>query len=107
MAICRSVDGMGGDAQDKVNRLEAGLQIAEAAVAADANALSAYMGVVCNLGKRLELTGIGLRTLGRVHRMKEAIDRASDLAPDAAEVLIAKGEFLRRLPAFQYPTNRR
>jgi tetratricopeptide (TPR) repeat protein len=100
MAICRSVDRMGGDARDRADRLETGLQLAEDAVAADANELSAHMAVVCNLGKRLESTGIGLRTLGRVHRMKEAIDRATAIAPDAAEVLIAKGEFLSRLPAF-------
>jgi tetratricopeptide (TPR) repeat protein len=100
MALCRSVERLSGDARAAADRLEEGLRLAEAAVAADANELSAHMAVVCNLGKRLELSGIGLRTLGRVHRMKEAIDRASAIAPDAAEVLVAKGEFLRRLPAF-------
>ena len=100
MALCRSVDQPSGDASDRAARLDEGLRRAEAAVAADPNELSAHMAVVCNLGKRLELTGIGLRTLSRLHRMKEAIDRASALAPDAADVLIAKGEFLRRLPAF-------
>jgi len=100
MALCRSVERTSGDTRAAADRLEEGLRLAEAAVAADANELSAHMAVVCNLGKRLEVTGIGIRTLGRVHRMKEAIDRAAAIAPDAAEVLVAKGEFLRRLPAF-------
>src|SRR5262249_11989605 len=79
--------------------LETGLRMAEGAVAADAKELAAHMAVVCNLGRLLELTGIGLRTFARVRRMQEAVERAWALAPDDAEVLIAKGELLRRLPA--------
>lgn len=100
MTLCRSVDRLDGDVDASLERLESAFRLAEAAVAADASELVAHMAVVCTLGKRLELSGIGIRTLGRVHRMKAAIDRASEIAPDDADVLVAKGEFLRRLPIF-------
>jgi tetratricopeptide (TPR) repeat protein len=86
---------------EKVARLQAldrGVQIAEAASAADPKNLRAHFALFCNLGRQLEIAGISWRSLQRLGRLKQTIDTTLALAPDDPDVLVAKGEMLRRLP---------
>src|SRR5258706_14769430 len=100
LVLCQSVDRMAaGDTQQKIATLEAGLRMSEAAVAADPDDVQAYLAVCCNLGKQLGVSGLSWRIFGQLHRLQDAIQRAAALAPDDADVLIARGEILRRLPA--------
>ena len=100
LVLCQSVDRMAaGDTQQKIATLEAGLRMSEAAVAADPDDVQAYLAVCCNLGKQLGVSGLSWRVFGQLHRLRDAIERAAALAPDDADVLIARGEILRRLPA--------
>jgi tetratricopeptide (TPR) repeat protein len=79
--------------------LEHGVEVAEAAVAADERDARAHFALFCNLGKRIEVAGISWRVLGQVARAREEIARATELAPDDADILVAHGELLRRLPS--------
>jgi cytochrome c-type biogenesis protein CcmH/NrfG len=99
LAICQSVERMpAGDTERKLARLADGLRMSEAAVAADDGNARAHLAVCCNLGKQLDLTGLSLRAFGRLRRMQAEVERAAALAPDDPDVLIARGEILRRTP---------
>jgi len=98
--LCKSADRSApADLEVTLARLEEGVRLSEAAVAADPNDARAQLALFCNLGKQLDLTGISWRAFGRLRRARAAINRAHELAPNDPDVLIAKGEMLRRLPA--------
>ncbi len=78
--------------------LERGLELAESAVSADESDPRARLAVFCNLGKQLELGGLGFGSWGTVRRLRREIDRAHQLAPDDPDVLAAKGALLVQLP---------
>jgi cytochrome c-type biogenesis protein CcmH/NrfG len=100
LALCKSIDRLSsGDPQATLARMEEGIRLSEAAVAADADDANAQLALFCNLGRQLDLAGLGWRTFGRLRRARAAMDRAYELAPDDPDVLIAKGEMLLRLPA--------
>ena len=80
------------------DRLEHGTALAEAAVAADEQDARAHLALFCNLGKQVELAGLSWRVLRQVSRVRATIARATELAPDDPDVLVAHGELLRRLP---------
>jgi tetratricopeptide (TPR) repeat protein len=95
--LCKSVDRLALDDPRPV--IEEGIRLSEAAVAADPHDARAQLALFCNLGRQLDLGGLSWRSFGRLRRAKAAIDRAHELAPGDTDVLIAKGEMLRRLPA--------
>src|SRR5258705_13578323 len=77
MALCQSVDRMAaGDTQQKAARLEAGLHMGEAAVAADASDARAHLAMCCNLGKQPDVTGLSLSAFGPLPRSQSAPGRA-------------------------------
>ena len=99
MVVCESADRMpAADKAKKIKRLEEGIVIAEAAVAADDEDARAHLALFCNVGRKLDLAGLSWRVFGEVRRMQAEIDRAQELAPDDPDILVAKGELLRRVP---------
>jgi len=98
--ICQQADDLPED--DKLGQLailDRGAKVAEAAVAAHPEDARAHLALSCNLGKQLGLAGISWRSLSRLNRLKEVIDTAYRLAPDDPDVVVARGELLRRTPA--------
>src|SRR6185295_9316230 len=87
------------DRAERLVRLEEGVGMGEAAVEADPSDARAYLALGCNLGKQLTLSGLSWRSLGRLSRLRAAIDRAYLLSPADPDILIAKGEIARRLPS--------
>src|SRR5262249_45239403 len=86
------------DKAAKIERLDEGTTVAEAAIAADEQDAHAHLALFCNVGRKLDLAGLSWRTFGQVRRMQKEIDRAQELAPNDPDILVAKGELLRRLP---------
>ncbi len=78
--------------------LDQGLELAEAAVAADGTDARARLALFCTLGKQIEREGIGFGTVSKVRRLRAEIDLAMDLAPRDADILAAKGSMLVELP---------
>ncbi len=100
LAVCESVDRIPpADRQATGTRLEEGVRTSEAAIAADAMDARAHLALFCNLGKQLDLAGLSWRVFGRLRRAQAAVDRAHELAPNDPDVLVAKGEMLRHVPA--------
>jgi hypothetical protein len=99
MVVCDSADRMpAADKAKKIKRLEEGVVLSEAAIAADEQDARAHLALFCNVGRELDLAGLSWRVFGQVRRMQAEIDRAQELAPDDPDILVAKGELLRRLP---------
>jgi tetratricopeptide (TPR) repeat protein len=99
LSLCERVDDTPeGDRTDRLARLEEGVRMSEAAIAADSSDARAHLALFCSLGKQLTLAGLSWRSLGRLSRAREAIDHAQALAPADPDVLVAKGEMIRRLP---------
>jgi cytochrome c-type biogenesis protein CcmH/NrfG len=99
MQICSEVERVpGDDKQKKLDLLADGIVAGQAAVAADDTDARAHLALFCNLGKQLELAGLSWRSLGRLHAAQAEVDRALELAPADPDVLVAKGEMLRRMP---------
>ena len=100
LALCESVDRIPpADRQATLARLDEGVRTSEAAIAADATDARAHLALFCNLGKQLDLAGLSWRVFGRLRRAQIAVDRAHELAPNDPDVLVAKGEMLRHVPA--------
>lgn len=100
LQICQQADDLPED--DKLGQLailDRGAKVAEAAVAAHPEDARAHLALSCNLGKQLALAGISWRSLSRLNRLKEVIDTAYRLSPDDPDVVVARGELLRRTPA--------
>jgi hypothetical protein len=72
--------------------------LAEAAVAADDSDAHAHLALFCALARQLEIAGLSWRSFSRLQRVHGEIDRASALAPDDAEILVARGGLLCRIP---------
>jgi len=96
LELCRAAEERTG--AEKAELLARGLQLAEAAVQADDRDAAAHFAVFCNLGRRLEGDGVGLRSLLAVRRLRAEIDAALAHAPGDPDVLLAKAAFLLRLP---------
>jgi hypothetical protein len=100
IAVCQRIEAMPErDRSAGIAQLEEGVRIGEAAVAADEHDPRAHLALFCNLGKQLELSGLSWRIFDRLHRARAEIDRAHELAPADPDILVAKGELLRRLPS--------
>ena len=97
--ICQQADDLPeGDKLGQLTILDRGAKVAEAAVAAHPEDAHTHLALSCNLGKQLALAGISWRSLQRLNRLKDVIDTAYRLAPDDPDVLVARGELLRRTP---------
>jgi cytochrome c-type biogenesis protein CcmH/NrfG len=83
----------------RMEELEGGMAFANAAIAADPHDARAHFALFCNQAKQLELAGLSWRSLERLARAKATLEKALALAPDDPDILAAKGEMLRRLPA--------
>ncbi len=94
LALCKRVD-LDTDPDATLARA---LRLAEDAVAADARSARAHLAVFCSIGKELERSGLGLRTLGKLRRLGQEIDRAFELAPGDPEILASRGAYLATLP---------
>ena len=80
--------------------LERGLAEAEQAIAADDLDAKAHFALFCNLGRRVQLRPIGLRSLTEMRRARRELDRTLELAPRSVDALAAKGALLLALPWF-------
>ena len=99
MKVCESTDRMPANKkQEKLQALDKGLDLAEAAVAADESDARAHLAIVCNLGRQIELSGLSWRVFGQVRRLQSVMDRAHELGPDDPDILTAKGQILRQMP---------
>src|SRR5262249_22109172 len=98
LALCHAAE----QAQDaeKVEPLDRGLALAEAAVQADDADAKAHFAVFCNLGRRMQLEPLSWKSLSAVRRLRTEIDRTLELAPTSVDALTAKGAFLLELPPF-------
>ena len=96
-ALCQLAEQQSGEA--RVELLTRGLELAEAAVAADRQDALAQFALFCNLGRRVQTTGVGFAAALAVYRAERALDTALELAPADADVIAAKGVLLLQLPA--------
>lgn len=97
MALCDAA-AREPDGRARLSLLERSLALAEAVVRRDERDAAGHFAVFCALGRRLQEHALGWRTLGAISRLRRAIDRALALAPDAPELLTAKGMMLLKLP---------
>ena len=98
LTLCEEADQLSGDERRRV--LLRGLELAEAAVAADPYDAKAHFAVFCNLGKQLQSHRPGPHDFMAVGRLKREIDTALALAPGDSDLLAAKGTLLLALPWF-------
>jgi len=84
--------------EERRANLKRGLALAEEAVVADERDAKAHFAVFCNLGNDLKLRGVAVSSLFAVRRLRREVDRTLELAPDYADALVGKGEFLLELP---------
>jgi len=98
LKVCNEVDRMPADKQKKIDFLDKGVEMGEAAIAADDEDPRAHFALFCNLAKQCDMAGLSWRILGRLRRMQAEIDRAYELAPRDPDILVSRGELLRRLP---------
>jgi cytochrome c-type biogenesis protein CcmH/NrfG len=87
------------DPVSRMAELEHGIALASAAIEANPRDARAHLALFCNQGKQLELAGLSWRSLARLSRAKATLEQALALAPDDPDILAAKGEMLRQLPA--------
>jgi hypothetical protein len=85
--VCQRVDATRGGSLGRIARLEEGVAMSEAAVAADEHDARAHLALFCNLGKQIELSGLSWRIFARLRRARAEIDRAHELAPTDPDIL--------------------
>ncbi len=96
LATCHRASDLTGDARDEL--VARSLELAEAAIRADEHDALGHYAMICAIGKQLEDGGVGLGQLVGVYRLRRAMDKTLELAPDDADTLTAKGALLVRLP---------
>jgi tetratricopeptide (TPR) repeat protein len=97
LAVCARA-GKATSVEEKRKLYAHGLTLAEAAVKSDERDAKAHFAVFCNLGKEMQLRGVSVRSVTDVRRLRRAVDRTVELAPDYADALVGKGELLLDLP---------
>jgi tetratricopeptide (TPR) repeat protein len=93
---CDRADELSG--ADRLAALTRGLQLADAAIAADDHDAKAHFAAFCNLGKRLRVDGVGLSSWSDYRRLRRELDATLALAPDDPDALAGKGALLLHLP---------
>jgi hypothetical protein len=96
-ALCQLAEQLSGEA--RVELLTRGIELAEAAVAADRRDALAHFALFCNLGRRVQTAGASFAGAVAVYRALRAIDTALELASDDPDVIAAKGALLVQLPS--------
>ena len=86
------------DATTRDRMLERGLELAEAAVAADEHDARAHFGLFCVQARQVEAAGLSLGSMFIVRRLHRTVNRSLELNPDYVDALVAKAGMLRRLP---------
>jgi tetratricopeptide (TPR) repeat protein len=95
--VCQNVATT--DSVRRMEQLEHGMALANAAIAVDPHQARAHFALFCNQAKELELAGLSWRSLERLSHAKATLEHALALAPDDPDILAAKGEMLRQLPS--------
>lgn len=98
LTLCQEADHLLGDERPRM--LQRGLELAEAAEAADPYDAKAHFAVFCNLGKQLEVHRPSPDDVMAVGRLKREIDTALALSPGDPDLLASKGTLLIALPWF-------
>lgn len=93
--LCRTAERLAP--ADRLELLDRGVWLAEAAVAAATDA-QAHFALFCTLGRRLLVTGFSLLRPLEPRRVLRELDATVRLAPDDPDVLTAKGAVLLELP---------
>jgi hypothetical protein len=96
LVACDQAEELSG--ADQRAALTRGLQLADAAIAADDGDAKAHFAAFCNLGKRLRLDGVGFSTWTNYRRLRRELDATLALAPDDPDALAGKGALLLHLP---------
>jgi len=86
------------DKSARLAQYERVVTIAEEAVALDDRDAHAHFALFLGLAGQMEIAGLSWRSLTRLHRMVVENDRAYALAPDDADILVARSQLLRELP---------
>lgn len=68
LALCEEADR--ASAAERLGLLARGLELAEAAVTADGGDAAAHFALFCNLGRRMRLAGVGLKSLSDLRRLR-------------------------------------
>jgi len=96
LAVCHRAADLSGDERDEL--LARSVELAKAAAEANERDALAHYAMICAIGKQLEIGGAGIGQLVGLYRLRRAIDKTLELAPDDADTLTAKGALLVRLP---------
>jgi hypothetical protein len=96
LVLCSQADELSATAQRAA--LARGVHLAEQTIAADSRDAKAHFALFCNLGKQMKVTGLGLSSLVKFHRLRHELDTTLALAPDDADALAAKGAMLLETP---------
>lgn len=97
VTLCRTIDGL--PSAQRMPALDVAVEVAEQAVVDDPRDAQAQFAAFCSIGKRRQLLGLGLGSLGDVRRARRALEHALELAPDWPDAIAAKGAFLLELPS--------
>lgn len=98
LALCDRAEHVHGEERKAL--LARGLALAEQAVKGAEGDPTAHFAVFCNLGKQVRDAGVRFGTLRALLRMRRAVDRTLDLAPDHVGALVSKGALLTEAPGF-------
>jgi len=83
---------------DDAGALDRAVEQAEAAVRAVPDDPLAHFALFCSLGERMRMRGTSLRSLFELRRLRSAIDRTIDLAPEFPDALVGKANLLLDAP---------
>lgn len=81
-----------------VARLDRAVAEAETAIAASEDDPLAHFALFCALGERMRLQGASPRSLLALRRLRTAVDRTLELAPDFPDALVGKANLLLDAP---------
>jgi tetratricopeptide (TPR) repeat protein len=96
LALCE--ESATAPAVQREQMLARGVALAEEAIRADDSDAKAHFALFCSLGRKLEADGAGLSAVAELRRLRQAIERSLELAPDFIDALVAKGALLAKLP---------
>jgi len=96
LILCRRADAMTGEQREEM--LARGMELAERAAEVNQRDGLAHFAIVCNLGRKMQASGMGLAQLFRLRRLKRELDTTLELAPNDPDSLVAKGALLLQLP---------
>ncbi len=94
--ICETIDSTPPD--DRSQRIETAVELAEQAIARFPDNPHAQFALFCSLGRQLETSSNPLRSVFLVRRAHRAVQKALALQPTYVDALVAHGAMLRRLP---------